>query len=288
MLRNGIKGFFSKFENVIWVLALFMGIGYIIVVPPFQVPDSPNHFFRIYQLASGDLYPVQQNNSVGGYVPKSFQDFQETFTPFRYNPYHKMDKSVLRETRKLPLNESEQVFVHFPNTAVYSPVSYIPQVVAMRLGLWFSFIPYQLFYWIKIFSFLTWMAMMRIVFYFLPIKKKLFAVLLLLPMSLFINSSFSADMMINGLSWIFISLVLQSVFSKPTISLRRIVIFYILLTFIGLAKLVYIPIVFLLFLIPAYKFGGKVKMGIIVLFSLIFGFGAASVWKGEIDTFYTS
>ncbi|MEN8787412.1 MAG: DUF2142 domain-containing protein, partial [Flavobacteriales bacterium] len=219
----------SKFENLVWVATLLIGFFYIIVVPPFQVPDSPNHFFRTYQLATGHLSPVQENNSVGGFVPKSFHQFQETFTQFRYNPYHKMEKNVLRETRNIELKESDKVFMHFPNTAVYSPISYIPQVMAMRIGLWLNLGPYFIFYLVKIVSFLTWMVMIRVVFYFLSIKKKLFAVLLLLPMSLFINSSISADMMINGLSWMYIALVLNSALIRETISLRRIAVLLILI-----------------------------------------------------------
>lgn len=288
MIDNPIKRFLSKFENLIWGLALIIGICYIILVPPFQVPDSPNHFFRTYQLATGDLSPVQENNSVGGFVPKSFHTFQETFTPFRYNPYHKMEKSVLKETRNLELNESEKVFMHFPNTAVYSPVSYIPQVIAMKIGLWLQLGPYYIFYLVKIISFLSWMLMMRMVFHYLPIKKKLFALLLFLPMSLFINSSFSADMMINGLSWLYLALILHTAFVQPNITFRRITTFLILIALIGLAKLVYIPIVLLLFLIPLSKFGGEFKMGIVVFFSLILGLGSASIWKNHIDSFYTS
>ena len=288
MNQNLLKSFLSKFENLVWVATLLIGFFYIIVVPPFQVPDSPNHFFRTYQLATGHLSPVQENNSVGGFVPKSFHQFQETFTQFRYNPYHKMEKNVLRETRNIELKESDKVFMHFPNTAVYSPISYIPQVMVMRIGLWLNLGPYFIFYLVKIVSFLTWMVMIRVVFYFLPIKKKLFAVLLLLPMSLFINSSISADMMINGLSWMYIALVFNSALIRETISLRRIAVLLILITLIGLAKLVYIPIVLLLLLIPFSKFGGKLKMGVVVLLSLLVGFGSAGAWKSKIDTFYTS
>ena len=288
MSKNPMKRYFSKFENLIWVIALLTGFIYIVVVPPFQVPDSPNHFFRTYQLATGQLSPLQKNNSVGGYVPKSFHQFQETFTPYRYNPYHKMEKSVLTETRFIPLNESDKVFMHFPNTAVYSPISYIPQVISMRIGLWMDFGPHSIFYLVKIVSFLTWMAMMRVVFYFLPIKKKLFAVLLLLPMSLFINSSFSADMMINGLSWVYMAIILNSALVKQVMSTRRIILLVCLIALIGLAKLVYIPIVLLLLLIPAISFGGKLKMGFVIFISIFIGFGSASIWKNHIDTFYTS
>ena len=288
MIATYVKKLFSQFENLVWFTALLMGIVYIITVPPFQVPDSPNHFFRTYQLANGNISPISENRSVGGYVPESFHLFQETFTPFRYNPYHKMEKAVLENTKNIELHEDKKVFMHFPNTAVYSPVSYIPQVIAMRIGLWLHLPPYSLFYLVKMASFLCWMIMMRVVFKFLPIKKKLFAVLLLLPMSLFINSSFSADMMINGLSWMFIALVLNLALAKEIVTARIKLVLLLLITLIGLAKLVYIPLVLLLFLIPAAKFGSKLKMTAFVFLSIAIGLGAASGWKNHIDSFYTS
>lgn len=288
MIAHKIIRLLSRFDNLVWLIALIMGFIYISIVPPFQVPDSPNHFFRTYQLATGNISPLSENSSVGGYVPESFHLFQETFTPFRYNPYHKMEKSVLDSAKKIELNQEKKVFMHFPNTAVYSPVSYIPQVIGMRLGLWFQLNPYSLFYFIKCVSFLCWMSMMRVVFYFLPIKKKLFAVLLLLPMSLFINSSFSADMMSNGLSWMFLAVVLNLALRKVFVSNKKKIFLIVLVVLLGLAKLVYIPLVLLLFLIPFSSFGSKVKKGVFIGLSLLMGFGAASTWKSHIDSFYTS
>jgi hypothetical protein len=34
-----------------------MGLLYAVVTPPFQVPDEPNHFYRAYQVSSGEVSP---------------------------------------------------------------------------------------------------------------------------------------------------------------------------------------------------------------------------------------
>ena len=72
-----------KLETIILFTTLVMGLVYIYIAPPFQVPDSPNHFFRTYQLATGQIIPDHDNNTVGGWVPSSFHQLQETFTPYR-------------------------------------------------------------------------------------------------------------------------------------------------------------------------------------------------------------
>ena len=265
-----------------------MGLIYIYLSPPFQVPDSPNHFFRTYQLATGQITPSHDNNTVGGWVPNSFHQLQETFTPYRYNAYHKMEHEVLDSVKEIELNEQEKVYMHFPNTGVYSPVSYIPQTIAMRIGLWLKMKPINIYYLVRVFSFLCWFGMIVLTFRFLPIKKLLFGVLVLLPMSLFINTSFSADMMINGMSWLYLALVLNLALTERKLTVKYGISLIILIILIGLAKLVYIPIVAVLLIVPFIKFGGKLRMLFFVLISILLGFGSASLWKSKIDTFYYS
>ncbi|MGB1041678.1 MAG: DUF2142 domain-containing protein, partial [Flavobacteriales bacterium] len=284
-----IKVLFSqKPESLIILLAFVFGSLYIFLSPPFQVPDSPNHFFRTYQLATGQITPSHENNTVGGWVPKSFYELQESFTPYRYNAYHKMDRTVLNEVSKIELNEEDKVYMHFPNTGVYSPVSYIPQTIAMRIGLWLNLNPLTIYYLVRIFAFLFWMGLIVLAFKFFPIKKLLLGVLLLLPMSLFINSSFSADMMINGLSWLYLALILNIALTKRELTTKLKVTLLVIIMLIGLSKLVYIPIVLTLLLIPFSKFQSKLRMGAFIAFSIFLGFGSATLWKNHIDSFYTS
>ncbi len=278
----------GKLENIILVITLVMGLSYIYISPPFQVPDSPNHFFRTYQLASGQVIPSNDNNSVGGWVPSSFNELQATFTPYRYNSYHKMECAILDSAKLIELNESDQVYMHFPNTGVYSPISYIPQVIAMRIGLWLNLKPITIYYLVRFFAFFFWFGMMVLTFRFLPIKKILFGVLVLLPMSLFINTSFSADMMINGLSWLYLAVILNIALTKKELSTKYLLLLIGLIMLIGLSKLVYIPIVAVLLIIPYQKFKTKLRMAGFIAVSMILGFGSASLWKGNIDSFYTS
>lgn len=277
-----------KIETLILFTVLIMGLVYIYISPPFQVPDSPNHFFRTYQLATGQVIPDSDNYTVGGWVPTSFHQLQETFTPYRYNAYHKMDRAIFDSVNNISLNEQDKIYMQFPNTGVYSPVSYLPQTIAMRIGLWLNLKPISIYYLVRIFAFLFWFGLMVLTFRFLPIKKLLFGVLVLLPMSLFINTSFSADMMTNGMSWLYLALVLNLALTKRKLTAKYGITLLILITLIGLSKLVYIPIAGILFLLPVVKFGSKIRVVAFILVSVLLGFGSASIWKSQIDSFYYS
>jgi hypothetical protein len=44
------------------VIALTFGLATMIVTPPFQVPDEFHHFYRAYQVAEGQIIPVQKDS----------------------------------------------------------------------------------------------------------------------------------------------------------------------------------------------------------------------------------
>ncbi|NJO92119.1 MAG: DUF2142 domain-containing protein [Chloroflexia bacterium] len=54
----------------------FYGLLMILVTPPFQVADEFNHFYRSYQISTGQFLPLSENNRLIAEVPKSFCNFQ--------------------------------------------------------------------------------------------------------------------------------------------------------------------------------------------------------------------
>ena len=68
-------------EKFFLALGLFFGLMFIVLTPPFQVPDETNHFFRAWQVSEGGLSAVKQDSRVGGFIPQSLVKFS---TPFYY------------------------------------------------------------------------------------------------------------------------------------------------------------------------------------------------------------
>ncbi|MEA2327151.1 MAG: putative rane protein, partial [Thermoanaerobaculia bacterium] len=55
------------------VAALLLGLAYVFVTPPFEVPDEQNHFWRALAVGRGQLLPARGLDSMP--VVKSTQDF---------------------------------------------------------------------------------------------------------------------------------------------------------------------------------------------------------------------
>jgi NADH:ubiquinone oxidoreductase subunit 6 (subunit J) len=95
-------------------------------------------------------------------------------------------------------------------------------------------------------------------------------------------------MLLNSLSFLFIAIILNLSFNETIhrITYKYILAIFILSVLIGLAKLVYVPILFLFGLIPSWKFKStKVWIGIFAIV-ISAGFGTAYFQKMDIDSKY--
>jgi uncharacterized membrane protein len=95
----------------------------------------------------------------------------------------------------------------------------------------------------------------------------------LIPMTLFEVASLSADSLILGLSFIIVAVFFKFAFdrNKKYINKKDIYILFILLLLLSLSKQIYFILLFLIFLIPSQKFGGRRNMFLVtgILFTAI-------------------
>jgi uncharacterized membrane protein len=205
----------------------------------------------------------------------------------RWNKDAKTNYTTIHDQFNIPLNAEEKCFADFPNTAMYSPISYFPQVAGIFVLRPFDLSPLTLFYGGRIAALLFWIAGIFFSIRLIPIYKWFFALIALLPMSLFINMSFSADVATNLLSFILIAYILKLAYSEKSITGKNTLVTAVLMIGLASAKLVYTPLLLLFFLIPAKKFKSKKAfyMNLIILFTV----SAATVlaWSGMMDRLYT-
>src|SRR3954465_5827974 len=106
-------------HNFFLCAALFFGILYSIIIPPFQVPDEPNHFYRAWQSAEGKLISIKIGNRVGGFLPSTVKNMGHSYDEIHY-ANKKYVHALPFELLKIPLSD-EYEFVDYHNTAMYSP-----------------------------------------------------------------------------------------------------------------------------------------------------------------------
>jgi uncharacterized membrane protein len=182
-------------------MTLTVGLILIVLVPPFQVPDEPQHFERAYELSQGQVWSTVNAGRAGAYLPSSVVDFIDCF-PTRQGDGGPR-KAVLGGGCKQAVLESRgggRNFVSFEGAAFYSPIAYIPQVLGIAIGKVLGLGIYKQFLAARLMNLLASASIIGIALCLAPTVAPLVMVVALLPMSLFELASASPDALTIGSS----------------------------------------------------------------------------------------
>ena len=183
------------------VLTFLLGLTYLVLTPPFQVPDEPNHFLRSFQVSQGVILGVKQHNQAGGFLPRTVIQEVAFFSHLAFKPEKQTSsgewRQNLRESRPLsPGHLSEPAFGHFPNTIMYSPIPYLPQALGFALAKGLALKGLEALYLSRFLALLASVALLAASFSLLAFAVRLRLTIFLLatmPMSIFLLASISAD-----------------------------------------------------------------------------------------------
>ncbi|MDQ3109218.1 MAG: DUF2142 domain-containing protein [Bacteroidota bacterium] len=113
-------------EKFFLVAGFILGSLFLILTPPFQAPDEVNHFYKAWQISEGQFTGIKKDNRVGGYIPSGAREVVKAFQPLRQSINSKTTAAFIIHQQQIPLKADSISFVDLPNTAVYTPVSYLP------------------------------------------------------------------------------------------------------------------------------------------------------------------
>jgi len=241
-------------EHVFIWIAICVEVLLTLLSPPLQSPDEINHFYRAYQVSEGDFFPLKKDQRLGGNLPYCFKEFAAIFEPVSGNEYYRIRDTELRSMFDIRLDAGKREFQDFPNTANYSAVSYVPQALGLALLRQFDVSVGTLYYGGRLAIFLTWFLTMFIVIRMVPVYKWLFTLLALLPMNIYISSSFSADTMTNILSFLMIAIVIKLSYSPEKVNVRQVFLILVIGVLLACAKILYVALVLLFLVISAKQF----------------------------------
>lgn len=262
--------------------ATLFGILYALIVPPFQSPDEFNHFYRSWQITEGGgIGKKTLDNRLGDSLPESLLSISEPFVRLPFQFEQRIKTNTVFPLLEIPLNEKRRTFVDFSNTAVYAPTAYLSQSISIFVFKKLGFTPLSIFYFTRLLTLIFWIAIVYISIKTIPIHRWLFAFLALLPSSLFINSSLNADVLTNALSFLCISLFVKKFFEKNKITKFEILTLFLCTVIISLNKIAYLPLVFLVCLIPKENFSSA-KQKNVFAFLLITANIAVVVWWSKV------
>lgn len=262
-----------KPEYVFVLFGLLAGLLFIFLVPPFQSPDEPVQFGKAVAISEGQLLSQKIDNISGNYIPASIDKFETVYRDICFDLSKKISIKQINESKKIKLNESDKVFTNLKTHAMYSLVAFLPQ----SIGVFVSKIFTDSIYWIMICDKLSLLLFYLIFGYYsiksFPFAKNLALLLLLMPMSLFLASSGSADGVLIAVSTFFIAKIFQYSFQEKILSKKQYWILLVCSIVLALVKQSFLITLFIL-LIPKSKWGNNdwIKCLIILTIGFIISF----------------
>jgi predicted membrane protein DUF2142 len=236
-----------------WFLVLGVPIGLFLafLVPPFQGLDEPNHFFRVYAISSGTLVEPMMGRRAGSVLPDCVTGYA-----------HGLFKEGTRAVRFRPADffsvppgcaARPDRFQPFENTAVNSPVSYLPQVAgvtaARSLGLPLPLV----FYAGRLASLLAYLSLVYLALRITPRGQAVLLAVALLPMSLILASQYSADGMTIALALLTTAGVVRCCVAEEA-TWRSFALTAAAATALALSKNTYWLVALLVVLVPGWLF----------------------------------
>jgi uncharacterized membrane protein len=282
--------FISKIrpEYFFVVIALFFHWRFNKVTPPFQVPDEFNHFYKAYKISQGEFLPIKENNRLGGTIPWSVREYIRPFNKVATNVKYTTSEGEINGSFDLKFSERDSIFVDFPNTAIYSVVSYAPQAFAIFITKQFKDVSVgRIYYNGRYITFLCWLVGMFFVIRLIPFGKWLMTLVILLPMNLYVANSFSADTVTNILGLLFIAYVLKLSLQEKKISYWNIAFLLLMVILLTFAKVVYVGLVILILVIPPKQFKNIYVYASSALLLFLTAFLVTNYWSATILEYYT-
>jgi uncharacterized membrane protein len=246
-----LKKYKNEMHKAFLVTALPIGLLLAIIIPPFDQLDEFDHFLRSFEVSEGMFVNKVTQHGLGNYIPVSLVD---TIHKTQFISGKGYQYGIAKEAFESKLNPSNRVFIR-NYASSYPPTIYIPQAMGLTVGRILFHSPMMMMYLGRIFNLLSYLAIVYFALKIVPVKKNLFYIMALLPMSINQASSLSGDSTIISSAFLFVAYVLYLAYGKvEQVTLKHVLTTIGIGIFIGVSKIVYFPMVLLFFIIPLRKF----------------------------------
>ncbi len=241
-------------SKIFLMIAIPIGIAYSVCIPVGLLPDEENHMRRSYEISYGYLFTsVTEDNLVGRELPRELRMIRLSNSNYK----------ALDENTHTYYGEGKE-FVEFKNTAAYTFICYLPQVIGIVLARIFGAGILIQAYAGRICNLLCYITIMYFAIKIIPFKKLAVMLIAILPISLQEAGSLAADSITNAICTFFVAYVIYLIYSSDKLNKRDYAILTITSILVALVKIIYLPICALMYLIPSNKFDSKKKKFIVL------------------------
>lgn len=237
-----------KIENIFLMTVTPIAIMFLITMPTFKNHDELYHWYKSYELSIGKLTTGLENGVQGTKMPNAVGEIL-------YSDWTKMNYGELREKFQIKLNNDKVALLDSGTSAVYSFVQYIPQATGITITRMFTDNVMLMTYGGRIANLAASILLIYFAIKLIPFGKKILLLVSYIPIAIEGFSSLSPDAMTISLSLFYIGYILYLAYDKDKkVEIKEKIILTISSIILALCKIVYIPLVALMLIIPKEKF----------------------------------
>jgi uncharacterized membrane protein len=238
--------------------------------------------YRAFQVAKGEIISPITENGFETELPKSIVNMINVNSQDKSREYKKYYD--IKEMAQIELNEEETV--KLTTVGNYHGISYLPQVIGIKIGLILNLNPYYCAMLGRITGLVILVLLLGLGIRKLP-KYKLFATIVLLsPVALSYIACISADGVVLASVFLLISYVFYYMHTKSKIKKWDYLIFAILVFTVSISKMAYLPVIGILLFIPKECFEKPRRKWLFAIIFILIGLVSYYWWMsaGNIST----
>lgn len=236
-------------------VVIFFGTFFVLINPLFQGPDEPTHFMAVARYANGYVLPEVSNNSNGMHIQNGsielFNRFSVLSNQEKY-PYIEQYKSLLA----IRMGGFRDTFIANLGT-VYPPFTYTHYIIVYFIGSLVKLNPFLLFILLRFVGLAVWAFLTYFAIKIIPKGKWFLAVLAILPMTLFIATTVTADNIANGLVFLGVAMIFNAVVHPSSLTKRYTFLLFLVILLTGVTKPTFFVVALLLLILPKPTFTSK-------------------------------
>lgn len=249
-IRNIIS---THMENSFIVVAVVYGVSMMLILPIGHVPDEFAHEAKCYAMSEG--YANTTSDRYAVWLPK---ETSETFAFFSKNimyidlKYSPVD--VLTSYKTRTNFGGNLVWTHSSNTLSLNEFAYFPATLIVSVAHVIPMSPTLIFQLGRLLNFMIASILFYLAIKITPCFKRIFFMIALFPITIQQTAAVNQDWITNAIVFLFVALTFKLAFVTSTIKAKDYIGVLVLSGCLGMIKLAYFPIAFLVFLIPTKNF----------------------------------
>ena len=261
------------------IVTIMLGIFYVFAIPIYRGHDEHAHFYRAYEISQGIFNTKIEDEESVTTIPEAFEETTPEGEACNITYY----RNVI-DFLGVDINEDETMTVNASYMAVYSPIPYIPQALTIGILNIFTDNVAVIFYGARIVNLLVSVFLLYFAMKLIPFGKKLIFLITILPTTMVQISSLSPDALTLTSSILFVAYVLKLWYEKRKITKKEVSKLTILGIVVALCKIVYIPFVFLVLILPKKSYKDKKNYTLSVITMIVIPILINLIWLAIANT----